>query len=163
MVRVLLDEGANPDMVNEAERGTDGVHDAVGATAHGRTMVQGLLANSTPDARRDRATAALAALRVGHAAELELPCCIETAAQSAALADAIGTAGVPGVGLIMLSMVLTQVGLPVAGIGLIIGVDRILDMARTAVNVTGDCVVTCIVANSEKQLDTEVYKQSGPA
>ncbi|MCH9829186.1 MAG: dicarboxylate/amino acid:cation symporter [Gammaproteobacteria bacterium] len=73
----------------------------------------------------------------------------------------IGTAGVPGVGLIMLSMVLTQVGLPVAGIGLIIGVDRILDMARTAVNVTGDCVVTCIVANSEKQLDTEVYEQSG--
>lgn len=69
----------------------------------------------------------------------------------------IGTAGVPGAGLIMLSMILTQAGLPVAGIGLIIGVDRILDMVRTAVNVTGDCTVTCIVAKSEGELDTAVY------
>jgi len=64
----------------------------------------------------------------------------------------IGTAGVPGVGLIMLSMVLDQVGLPVEGIGLIIGVDRLLDMVRTAVNVCGDATVTCIVARSEGQL-----------
>jgi Na+/H+-dicarboxylate symporter len=69
----------------------------------------------------------------------------------------IGTAGVPGVGLIMLSMVLTQAGIPVAGIALIIGVDRLLDMARTAVNVTGDAVVTCIVAKSEGALETEVF------
>lgn len=69
----------------------------------------------------------------------------------------IGTAGVPGVGLVMLSMVLAQVGLPVEGIGLIIGIDRLLDMVRTAVNVTGDCAVTCIVAHSEKALDLDRY------
>jgi len=69
----------------------------------------------------------------------------------------IGTAGVPGVGLIMLAMVLQQVGLPVEGIALIIGVDRLLDMTRTAVNVTGDCTVACIVAKSEKEFDDHVY------
>ena len=65
----------------------------------------------------------------------------------------IGTAAVPGVGLIMLTMVLGQVGLPVEGIGLIIGVDRLLDMLRTAVNVTGDGTVALIVAASENDLD----------
>jgi Na+/H+-dicarboxylate symporter len=69
----------------------------------------------------------------------------------------IGTAGVPGVGLIMLSMVFTQVGLPVDGIGLILGVDRILDMVRTAVNVSGDAAVSVIVANSEGKLDKAVF------
>lgn len=69
----------------------------------------------------------------------------------------IGTAGVPGVGLVMLAMVFKQVGLPVEGIGLIIGVDRLLDMARTAVNVTGDAVVSCIVAKSEGQFDETIY------
>jgi Na+/H+-dicarboxylate symporter len=70
----------------------------------------------------------------------------------------IGTAGVPGVGLIMLSMVFVQVGLPVEGIGLILGVDRLLDMVRTSVNVTGDAVVTCIVAKSEKEFDSSVFR-----
>ena len=69
----------------------------------------------------------------------------------------IGTAGVPGVGLIMLSMVFVQVGLPVEGIGLILGVDRLLDMVRTSVNITGDAVVTCVVAKSEKELDMSVF------
>lgn len=69
----------------------------------------------------------------------------------------IGTAGVPGVGLIMLAMVLDQVGLPVEGIALIIGVDRLLDMTRTAVNVTGDSMVTLVVAKSEGQFDAEVF------
>lgn len=69
----------------------------------------------------------------------------------------IGTAGVPGVGLVMLAMVFKQVNLPVEGIGLIIGVDRLLDMARTAVNVTGDAVVSCIVAKSENQFDEDIY------
>ena len=69
----------------------------------------------------------------------------------------IGTAGVPGVGLIMLAMVLRQVNLPVEGIALIIGVDRLLDMVRTAVNVTGDSAVTCIVAQSEGRLSAEVF------
>jgi Na+/H+-dicarboxylate symporter len=69
----------------------------------------------------------------------------------------IGTAGVPGVGLIMLAMVLNQVGLPVEGIAIIMGVDRLLDMTRTAVNVTGDCMVTCIVSKSENEFDEAVF------
>ncbi len=69
----------------------------------------------------------------------------------------IGTAGVPGVGLIMLSMVFTQVGLPVEGIGLVLGVDRLMDMIRTAVNVSGDATVSCIVAKSENKMDLDVY------
>jgi Na+/H+-dicarboxylate symporter len=72
----------------------------------------------------------------------------------------IGTAGVPGVGLIMLAMVLQQVGLPVEGIGLIIGVDRLLDMMRTAVNVTGDAVVSTIVARSEGKFDENVFNRT---
>ncbi|CAH9051537.1 Proton/glutamate-aspartate symporter [Pseudoalteromonas holothuriae] len=75
----------------------------------------------------------------------------------------VGTAGVPGVGLIMLAMVLNQVGLPVEGIAIIIGVDRLLDMTRTAVNVTGDCMVTCIVAKSEKEFDVEVFNDPNAA
>ena len=69
----------------------------------------------------------------------------------------IGTAGVPGVGLIMLAMVFNQVGLPVEGIGLILGVDRLLDMVRTAVNVTGDAAVTCIVARSEQAINEQIF------
>jgi Na+/H+-dicarboxylate symporter len=69
----------------------------------------------------------------------------------------IGTAGVPGVGLVMLAGVLTQVGLPVEGIGLVLGVDRLLDMARTAVNVTGDAVVSVVVASSEGELDRTCF------
>ncbi len=69
----------------------------------------------------------------------------------------VGTAGVPGVGLITLAMVLQQVGLPVEGIALIIGIDRLLDMVRTAVNVTGDAMVTTVVANSENLLDREQF------
>ena len=70
----------------------------------------------------------------------------------------IGTAGVPGVGLIMLAMVLEQVGLPVEGIALIIGVDRLLDMTRTAVNVCGDAMVSCVVAISEDEFDSEIFR-----
>jgi Na+/H+-dicarboxylate symporter len=69
----------------------------------------------------------------------------------------IGTAAVPGVGLVTLTMVLGQVGLPVEGIALIIGVDRLLDMFRTVCNVTGDCAVSCIVAKSENALDQTVF------
>lgn len=69
----------------------------------------------------------------------------------------IGTAAVPGVGLITLALVLEQAGLPVEGIALIIGVDRLLDMVRTAVNVTGDATVSLIVARSEQQFDEQVY------
>ena len=69
----------------------------------------------------------------------------------------IGTAGVPGVGLIMLTMVLAQVGLPVEGIALIIGIDRLLDMMRTAVNITGDSMVSVITAKSEKSFDEKKF------
>lgn len=69
----------------------------------------------------------------------------------------IGTAGVPSVGLVTLSMVLTQVGLPVEGIAIILGIDRILDMSRTVVNITGDAVGTVIVSKSENELDLNVY------
>ena len=69
----------------------------------------------------------------------------------------IGTAGVPGVGLIMLTMVLTQVGLPVEGIALIIGIDRLLDKMRTAVNITGDSTVSIIVAKSEKSFKEKIF------
>ncbi len=69
----------------------------------------------------------------------------------------VGTAGVPGVGLIMLSMVLTQVGLPVEGIAIIMGIDRILDMTRTAVNITGDAVCTVIIAQGEGDLNKDIF------
>jgi Na+/H+-dicarboxylate symporter len=69
----------------------------------------------------------------------------------------IGTAGVPGVGTIMLAMVFDAVGLPAEGISMIMGVDRIVDMGRTAINVTGDAVVTAIVARANKALNTDVF------
>jgi len=69
----------------------------------------------------------------------------------------IGTAGVPGVGLIMLAMVLQQVGLPVEGIALIIGVDRLLDMIRTAVNVSGDSMIACIISSTQGTLNKSKF------
>ena len=69
----------------------------------------------------------------------------------------IGTAGIPGAGLIMLGLVLTSVGLPLEGVALIAGIDRILDMARTTVNVAGDLMTTTLVGRSENELDREVY------
>ena len=74
-----------------------------------------------------------------------------------AVLASIGTAGVPGVGMITLSMVLQSAGLPLEGIALIIGFDRILDMMRTTVNVMGDCVCSVFVAKTEKELDMNKY------
>lgn len=71
----------------------------------------------------------------------------------------IGTAGVPGAGLIMLSLVLTSVNLPLEGIAIIAGIDRILDMARTTVNITGDAMTAVIVAKGEGELDEKIYNQ----
>jgi len=68
-----------------------------------------------------------------------------------AVLASIGTAGVPGVGLIMLAMVLNSVSLPVEGIGLILGIDRLLDMARTAINISGDAACALYVSESEKK------------
>ena len=73
----------------------------------------------------------------------------------------IGSATVPSAGLIMLSLVLTQAGLPLEGVALILGVDRLLDMVRTAVNVTGDATVSLIVAYHEQALDLDVYHDPG--
>jgi Na+/H+-dicarboxylate symporter len=67
----------------------------------------------------------------------------------------IGTAAVPGVGIVMLVIVLDAVGIPLEGIAVILGVDRILDMCRTSVNVTGDCMVAAVVAHSERELLSE--------
>lgn len=69
----------------------------------------------------------------------------------------IGTAGIPSVGLVTLTMVFSAVGLPVEAITLIMGIDRILDMLRTAVNVTGDAVCTTVVAYQNKDVDKEVF------
>lgn len=77
-----------------------------------------------------------------------------------AVLASIGTAGVPGVGLIMLAMVFQQVGLPIEGIALIMGIDRLLDMLRTAVNVTGDVVVAAIVARSEDEFSLATFQDS---
>ncbi len=75
-----------------------------------------------------------------------------------AILASIGTAGVPGVGLITLALVLNQVGLPVQGIMLIIGIDRLLDMARTAVNISGDSMIATIVAKTENKLSLDIYR-----
>lgn len=81
---------------------------------------------------------------------------ILTVVLTATLAS-IGTAGVPGAGTIMLSMVLQSIGLPLEGIGLIMGIDRIIDMGRTTVNVTGDAVCTTIIAKTEGELDEKIF------
>jgi Na+/H+-dicarboxylate symporter len=65
----------------------------------------------------------------------------------------IGTAGVPGAGMIMLSLVLTAIGLPLEGVALVAGIDRILDMARTSVNVIGDASAAVVVAATENELE----------
>ena len=71
----------------------------------------------------------------------------------------IGAAGVPSAGLITLGMVLQQLGLPMEGVALIISVDRLLDMMRTAVNITGDAMVACLVAKSERLLDMNIFNK----
>ena len=86
------------------------------------------------------------------------PADLATVVMTATLAS-IGTAGVPSVGLVTLSMVLTSVGLPIEGIALIMGIDRILDMMRTAVNITGDAVCTTIIADQEKVLDRTTFNR----
>ena len=83
---------------------------------------------------------------------------LATVVVTATLAS-IGTAGVPSVGLVTLAMVLNSVGLPTEGIALIMGIDRLLDMIRTAVNITGDAVCTTIVCHQEGSLNREVFNK----
>jgi len=70
----------------------------------------------------------------------------------------IGTAGIPSAGIIMLTVIFTQIGIPLEGITLLLGVDRLLDMMRTSINVSGDLCISCIVASSENRLDETIYK-----
>lgn len=102
----------------------------------------------------------IATVFIAQAYGLELSMIQYISVVATATLASIGTAGVPGVGLITLAMVLQQVGLPVEGIGLIIGVDRLLDMLRTVVNISGDGMVTTVVASSEKRLDRAVFNSS---
>ena len=76
-----------------------------------------------------------------------------------AMVASIGAAAVPSAGTITLALILSSLGLPLDAIGLILAVDRILDMIRTSVNVTGDSAVACIVADSENLLDKEVFNK----
>ncbi|MFO0109632.1 MAG: dicarboxylate/amino acid:cation symporter, partial [Alphaproteobacteria bacterium] len=69
----------------------------------------------------------------------------------------IGAAGIPSGSIIFMGMVLHSVGLPIEGIGLLLGVDRVLDMVRTTINITGDCAITMIVDHTEGTLDETVY------
>ena len=80
---------------------------------------------------------------------------IVTVILTATLAS-IGTAGVPGAGTIMLSMVLQSIGLPIEGIGLIMGIDRLVDMGRTVTNITGDAVCTAVIAKQEGEINMEL-------
>jgi len=88
---------------------------------------------------------------------IDLPASALLSVVVTATAASIGTAGVPGVGTIMLTMVFSTVGLPAEGVAMIMGIDRILDMGRTAVNVTGDGVVTTCIASMCGMLDKDVF------
>ena len=94
----------------------------------------------------------VAALFIAQVYGLSLPLADQAAIVLTATLASIGTAAVPGAGLVMLVIVLEAVGVPVEGIALIFGVDRLLDMCRTVVNVTGDAAVAAIVAASEGEL-----------
>lgn len=100
----------------------------------------------------------VAVIFVAQAFGLELTAMALATVVLTAVMASIGTAGVPGVGTIMLAMVFESVGLPAEGIAMIMGIDRILDMGRTAVNITGDAVVTMIMAKLTGALDISVFK-----
>ncbi len=95
---------------------------------------------------------AVATLFIAQAFGLELGLSAQLTIVLTAVLASIGTAAVPGAGIIMLVIILESVGVPTAGIALILGVDRILDMCRTVTNVTGDATVAIVVASSEGQL-----------
>ena len=103
---------------------------------------------------------ALAAVFIAQAYGVELgPAGYMTIVLATTLSS-VGTAALPGAGLMVLTIVLSAVGLPLEGMALIAGIDRILDMARTTVNVTGDAAISVVVAHSEGELDREVFLRS---
>jgi Na+/H+-dicarboxylate symporter len=91
----------------------------------------------------------VAAVFIAQVFQLDLSLQAQLSIVLTATMASIGAAGVPGAGMITLALVLTTIGVPMAGLALILGIDRILDMCRTAVNVTGDLAVTAVVARSE--------------
>jgi len=95
------------------------------------------------------------ALFIANVYGLELTIAQQATIVLTATLASIGTAGVPGAGLIMLTMVLQTVGLPLEGLALVAGIDRILDMARTTINITGDSACAVIIAASENELDRD--------
>jgi Na+/H+-dicarboxylate symporter len=96
---------------------------------------------------------AVAAVFIAQASGIELTLTAQVTIVFTAVLASIGTAAVPGAGIVMLIVILEAINVPGEGIALILGVDRILDMCRTVVNVTGDSTVACIIASSENQLD----------
>ena len=96
---------------------------------------------------------AVAAVFIAQASGIDLTSGAQITIVLTAVLASVGTAAVPGAGIVMLIIILEAINVPAAGIALILGVDRILDMCRTAVNVTGDAAVTAVIAASEKQLD----------
>lgn len=99
---------------------------------------------------------AVAAVFIAQALGMELDIGAQLTIVFTALMASIGTAAVPGAGIVMLIIILESVGVPAAGIALILGVDRILDMCRTVTNVTGDAAVATLIAASENQLNMDV-------
>jgi len=95
----------------------------------------------------------VAAVFIAQASGIDLTTGAQITIVLTAVLASVGTAAVPGAGIVMLIIILEAINVPAAGIALILGVDRILDMCRTAVNVTGDTAVTAVIAASEKQLD----------
>ncbi|MGY8649971.1 MAG: dicarboxylate/amino acid:cation symporter [Verrucomicrobiia bacterium] len=96
---------------------------------------------------------AVAAVFIAQASGIELTLAAQVTIVFTAVLASIGTAAVPGAGIVMLIVILEAINVPGEGIALILGVDRILDMCRTVVNVTGDSAVATIIASSENQLD----------
>ena len=103
---------------------------------------------------------AVAAVFIAQAMNIDLTLGAQLSIILTAVLASIGTAAVPGAGVVMLVIILQQIGVPAEGIGLILAVDRILDMCRTATNVTGDAAVAVVIAAGEGQLETkEIGKQ----
>ena len=97
---------------------------------------------------------AVAAVFIAQASGIELTLAAQITIVFTAVLASIGTAAVPGAGIVMLIVILEAINVPGEGIALILGVDRILDMCRTVVNITGDSTVATIIAASENQLDS---------
>ena len=95
---------------------------------------------------------AVAAMFIAQALGIDLDLSAQVTIVFMALLASIGTAAVPSAGVVMLVIILESIGVPIAGIALILGVDRILDMCRTTANVTGDATVASVIAASENQL-----------